>query len=227
MMDIKKSRPKKWIIGGVVMGFVALFWFAGSRMEGPLPQERELYFPWRIQVGPDGSSRVFGITLGKSTLEDAQRVFRDSGNVKLFVSPSGRIALEGFFDSVNLEGIRGKFVLGLSPGQKTMNAMLERGVRVKSTRDGTRKVSPHPEDLANLRYVPVTAITYLPSADLEEAVIAKRFGEPEKRIPERDREGVVHWFYPHLGLDVVLNRDGREVFQYVAPQEFDRLLEGF
>jgi len=225
MMDMKRLSTKRLIIGGVVMGVAALLFFAGSRTEGPAPGRQALYFPWRIEIGPDGSSRVFGITLGKSTLEDAQRVFRDSGDVKLFVSPVGRLALEGFFDSVNLNGIRGKMVLVISPGERTMAAMLERGARVKSMADGSRKVTLHSEDLVNLKYAPVTGITYLPAVDLDEAVILQRFGEPSKRMPEG--EGVVHWFYPHLGLDVVLNGNGKEVFQYVAPQEFDRLRAGF
>nr|VFK50210.1 MAG: hypothetical protein BECKTUN1418E_GA0071001_100154 [Candidatus Kentron sp. TUN]VFK50789.1 MAG: hypothetical protein BECKTUN1418D_GA0071000_10029 [Candidatus Kentron sp. TUN]VFK51289.1 MAG: hypothetical protein BECKTUN1418F_GA0071002_100154 [Candidatus Kentron sp. TUN] len=224
---IKKSNGKKFIIGGIVMSIAVLLFFAGTRTEEPVSQQRELYFPWRIEVRPDGLSRVFGITLGKSTLEDAQRIFRDTGDIKMFVSPENQIALEVFFKSVNLNGIRGKFVLGLSSGEETMKAMLERGMRVKSMIDGTRKVTLHPEDLAQLRYVSVTAITYLPSADLEEGVIAQRFGEPEKRIPEQEQAGIVHWFYPHLGLDIVLNGNGKDIFQYVAPREFDRLRKGF
>nr|VFK45426.1 MAG: hypothetical protein BECKTC1821E_GA0114239_104816 [Candidatus Kentron sp. TC]VFK59506.1 MAG: hypothetical protein BECKTC1821F_GA0114240_103416 [Candidatus Kentron sp. TC] len=219
------ASGKRVIAVGIVMGFAMLL-FLGSRIQEPTQQPRESYFPWRIEVFPDGSSRVFGITLGKSTLEDVQMLFRDTGDIKLFVSPKGRLAVEIFFDSVNLDRIRGKFVLGLSPGEKTMDAMLERGIRVKSMGDGARKVTLHPKDLTHIEHMPITAITYLPSADLDEEVIMKRFGEPKKRMKE-DREGIVHWFYPHLGLDVVLNSKGKEVFQYVAPREFDRLRTGF
>lgn len=241
---------------GIAMGFAVLL-FLGSRMEAPTPQPEEPYSgiektksqekpvcalgpaplrlwrealtcsPWRIEVFPDGSSRVFGITLEKSTLADAQALFQDTGDSKLFASPEGRLALEIFFDRVNLGGMRGKFVLGLSPGEKTLGAMLERGMRVKSMGDGTQKVTLHPEDLARIEYMPVTAITYLPSADLDEEVIMERFGEPEKRMKEEEREGIAHWFYPRLGLDVVLNSKGKEVFQYVAPRAFDRLRRGF
>lgn len=223
-MKLNRSSGKL-IAVGIVMGCVALLFFMGSE-EGPSSRPRGLYFPWRVEVFPDGSSRVFGITLGKSTLENARMIFRDTGDIKLFASEK-KFALEVFFNSVDLDGIRGKFVLGLSVDEKTMSAMLGRGVRMKSMAGGTRRVTLHPDDLAHLRYAPVTAITYLPLADLDEAVVRKRFGEPEKRTLEEGQEGVVHWFYPHLGLDVVLNRNGKEVFQYVAPREFDRLLDGF
>nr|VFJ45820.1 MAG: hypothetical protein BECKFW1821A_GA0114235_101114 [Candidatus Kentron sp. FW]VFJ46590.1 MAG: hypothetical protein BECKFW1821B_GA0114236_100117 [Candidatus Kentron sp. FW] len=219
------TAMKKLIFSGVAVGIAVFVLFMG--LPGERPSPRELYFPWRIEVDADGSSRVFGIRLGESTLERARTLFRDTGDVKLFVSPEGGLSLEAFFDKVELNGIRGKMVLGLDAGERTMRAMLERGTRVKSMADGGRKVSLHPEDLANLLHAPINAITYLPSADPDEAVIRKRFGEPERRIPERDQEGVVHWFYPHLGLDIVLNRNGKDVFQYVAPREFDRLSRGF
>nr|VFK26367.1 MAG: hypothetical protein BECKMB1821G_GA0114241_102033 [Candidatus Kentron sp. MB] len=221
------SSGRKLIAVGVLIGLIALLFFMGSRTENP-SSKRELYFPWRIEVLPNGSSRVFGITLGKSTLGTVQRLFRDTGDIKLFVSSEGGLSLEAFFKSVDLNGIRGKFVLGLSLEEKTMTAMLERGLRVKSMgSDGTRRVTLHPTDLAHIEYAPVMTITYLPGTDLDETILVKRFGEPSIQVPEQEQEGVVHWFYPHLGLDIALNRNGKEVFQYVAPREFDRLRKGF
>jgi hypothetical protein len=33
----------------------------------------------------------------------------------------------------------------------------------------------------------------------------------------------VHLLYPPLGLDVVVDGDGKELLQYVAPRDFERL----
>ena len=38
-----------------------------------------------------------------------------------------------------------------------------------------------------------------------------------------EEPGVVHWLYPVKGLDVVVREEGKEVLQYVAPREFERL----
>jgi len=37
--------------------------------------------------------------------------------------------------------------------------------------------------------------------------------------------GITHWLYPDRGLDIAVNPDGREVFQYVMPARFNELLE--
>ncbi|NNJ84120.1 MAG: hypothetical protein HKP13_04165 [Gammaproteobacteria bacterium] len=222
---------RKLTIGASVIGIAALLFFANSWMAPPSDRQQDMglvtTYPWQIDVFPDGLSRVFGITLGKTTLSTVQTGFRDVGDIRLFISPSNRASVEVFFKSVALNGIRGKVVLLLDPGQETMAAMLERGTRIRFVSGGGKKVNLHPEDRAQLRLTPVSAITYLPSADLDAAVIQQRFGEPEKRIPEQEQKGVVHWLYPHLGLDIALNDNGKEVFQYVVPREFERLLEGF
>nr|VFK01289.1 MAG: hypothetical protein BECKH772A_GA0070896_102223 [Candidatus Kentron sp. H]VFK01406.1 MAG: hypothetical protein BECKH772B_GA0070898_102303 [Candidatus Kentron sp. H]VFK04972.1 MAG: hypothetical protein BECKH772C_GA0070978_102253 [Candidatus Kentron sp. H] len=225
------TGTKKRIVGGTVIGIVALLLFINSQLENSSLQQQETGLattrPWQIEVRPDGLSRVFGITLGETTLGTVQTHFRDGGEMRMFVSPFNRVSVEVFFKSVDLDGIRGKIVLLLDPGEETLGAMLERGTRTKPMPDGGRKISLHPEDRAQLRYTPVGAITYLPTTDLDASVIQQRFGEPERRIPDREAEGVVHWLYPYLGLDIALNEGGKEIFQYVPPREFERLLEGF
>lgn len=217
---------KKIFVAGTVIVLAFLF-FMDSQVETPSRQQGKMAFPWQIDVRPDGLSRVFGITLRETTLDVVQTSFRDGGEMKLFVSPSGEATVEVFFKSIAIDGIRGKIVLLLDPDQEDMEAMLSRGTRMKALPGGARKVSLHPEDRERLRYTPISAITYLPSADLDESVIRQRFGQPGKRIPEQDNPSVVHWLYPHLGLDIALNRNGKEIFQYVPPGEFQRLMDGF
>ena len=36
-------------------------------------------------------------------------------------------------------------------------------------------------------------------------------------------EGAEHLLYPELGLDLILNPEGKEILQYVAPRDFRRL----
>nr|VFJ67074.1 MAG: hypothetical protein BECKDK2373C_GA0170839_11596 [Candidatus Kentron sp. DK] len=225
------KKNKKTILAGVAITIAALLFLIRFYAEAPSTQPKReaalaLALPWEIRVLPNGSSRVLGITLQKTTLAAVQASFRDSGEMRMFVSPSGRTTVEVFFKSVDLNGIRGKVVLLLEPGRKIIEAMRERGTRMKAISDGGRQVSLHPEDKKQLRYAPVGAITYIPSADLAAPVIRQRFGEPGKRIPEQKMEGVVHWLYPRLGLDITVDDNGKEMFQYVPPREFQRLLEG-
>ena len=65
-------------------------------------------------------------------------------------------------------------------------------------------------------------LTYLPKTDLEPKVVGKRFGEPAEKIAEPGGR-VEHWLYPDKGLDIVMDKQAKEVLQYVAPKDFARL----
>ena len=68
---------------------------------------------------------------------------------------------------------------------------------------------------------PIRAMAFVPSAQLDEAVILERFGQPSERIRVNDH--VEHLLYPAKGLDVVLDTQGKELLQYVAPARFEAL----
>ena len=45
-----------------------------------------------------------------------------------------------------------------------------------------------------------------------------RFGEPAAWLQENDR--AVSWFYPKLGLSVLIDDEAREVLEYQPPRDF-------
>ena len=50
-----------------------------------------------------------------------------------------------------------------------------------------------------------------------------RFGEPGERLVVSEKR--VHLLYPDKGLDVVVDGNGKELLQYVAPRDFAELRE--
>ena len=85
----------------------------------------------------------------------------------------------------------------------------------------TLKATLAEADLAAALAAPIRGLAFIPSAQLDEAVILERFGQPAERIRVNDH--VEHLLYPTRGLDVVLDTKGRELLQYVAPARFDAL----
>ena len=67
------------------------------------------------------------------------------------------------------------------------------------------------------------SLTYAPRVDIEADTLRERFGEPERVVELDERRS--HWLYPTRGLDILVDREGREVMQFLMPSEFDRLLE--
>lgn len=178
--------------------------------------------PWDIRANADGSSTVFELTLGRSTLADARQVLQDSADVNIFIAEDGTRALEGYFQNIYLSGLRASFIVTLDLSPDAMEAMYHRGARVSTLDSGVKKVELSSQDLVAVEGLPIAHLTYLPGANLDPEVISARFGEPERRIEESP--GLTHWLYPAKGLDILVDDKAKEVLQYVSPARFDSIL---
>ncbi len=177
--------------------------------------------PWHIEHDANGM-RVFGLTLGRSTLAEAQNKFQEQPEISMFVSETGKFAAEAYFDQVNLGGLRAKVVLTAALSQAVLQEMYERGLRISGMSSG-RKIELHPDDKKKVSDSVIASINYLPSATLEEALLVQRFGEPARRVREQQND-ILHLLYPQHGLDIALNQKNKTVFQYVPPQDFAVLM---
>ena len=139
------------------------------------------------------------------------------------LSPDGKLVAEMFFEQVTLAGLKSKIVVSIAVPDAELQGMYERGLRMSGTGSG-KKITLAPDDVARVRALPISGLTYMPSVRLEEGVISKRFGQPAQRIKER-KSGAVHWLYPQHGLDITLGNDEKPVLQYVPPKDFDKLLQ--
>jgi len=177
--------------------------------------------PWKISHPTPDTSRVFGITLGQSSLDEAEKIFKEQTEVSLFKTTEGKMLVEAFFDELNLNGLKAKFVFTVAVPQAELTGMFNRGLRMNSTPSGKR-ITLTADDLLRVRQSPVASITYLPTPKLEEAIFTKRFGVPAERVRET-KSGAVHWLYPQHGLDVTLGGSEKPLLQYVSPKDFDLL----
>lgn len=178
--------------------------------------------PWQIELLEGGSTRVFGIELGNTTLGEAEVLIREPAEVSLFDRGEGKRVVEAYFDNVDFSGLRARMVMVMALSQEELEAMFGRGVRIATMGSGTRKVTLSDEDMSKVRGTPVGAITYIPRVNLDAAIIEKRFGVPAQRIHEKEGE-IEHWLYPEKGLDIALDPEGKEVLQYVPPDRFETL----
>jgi len=216
-MDIK-------IIAGVlVLAVTALV--VGIMIPGG-GEEPTQTFPWQISRTADGSTQVFGLTLGQSTLQHAEQVLQSESELSLFepVPGKGQRVVEAYFDKVNLGGLSAKVVAVMALTPEQLQSMFERGARISTLGNGSRKVTLNAQDVAQVRETPIYTITYLPRVRLESALLEKRFGKPEQVITEKEMN-TSHWLYPQLGLDIALDEKNNAVLQYVAPAQFEQLVK--
>jgi hypothetical protein len=179
--------------------------------------------PWEIETQPDGGSRVFGLTLGAATIEDARRRFGPDMQIAIVAAPGEHGSLEAYFETVSLGFLTGKVIVTGAVPAETLDRWVSRAAKADYMESTTRKITLGAEDLPAAQAVPIRAIAFIPAAALDEQTVIQRFGQPAERI--RGGETVEHFLYPAKGLDLRLDTKGKEVLQYVAPRDFAAVRE--
>ena len=212
---------RKLILSILAVALVALA--AAILLPGGRTVDKNPKLPWKITVDEAGSLTVFDLTLGRSTLKNAQDIFQEQGTANLFLSPEQEYSTEVYFQRLYLSGIRADIVLDLEISEEKASEIFDRGLRISRLGSGVKKIELSADDLTDLGQEPIKHIIYGPATDLDEALISRRFGEPYRRIAESGTE-ITHWLYPDKGLDIAVNADGKEIFQYVNPGDFEQIM---
>ena len=217
-MEQSRLVSKTAIAGMAILVMTLLLLTACERVS---KQPKEDIYPWQITLLADGKTRVFGITLNESSLNDAVELWGRDYRLGLFESPGQPLSLEAYFNEVTQGGISGKFVLTLEATQDELTALLQQSIKRKVLESGARRYSMTAEMNNVLAQKRISSLSYIPYINLDEEIILKRFGEPAERIlVDKKRQ---HMLYPELGLDLMLDEEGKELLQYVAPNKFEEL----
>lgn len=174
--------------------------------------------PWQIEVDAQGGSSVFGLRPGVSTLAEVRRKLGGEMDVAIIAEPDETGALEGYYGQVALGFVLARVIVTVDASPAAISAMRERALKARPMESSTRKITLHPDDLLAIETMPVKAISVIPTVNLDEATLIQRFGPPGERLVVSEKR--VHLLYPAKGLDVVVDSDGKELLQYVAPRDF-------
>lgn len=177
--------------------------------------------PWQIETLPDGATRVFGITPGRSTLGDARDQLGDDMELAIIAAAGQNNGLEMFYRRYTAGMFSGKLVISADIDKQTLERLLSRAARPEHLRSGARKYRLNAEDLPVAYQAAVKSITFIPTVDFDEATVVKRFGTPAEKISGDNQ--VTHFLYPDKGLDLIINPAGKDILQYVAPRDFSAL----
>lgn len=208
-----------WIVG--VASALAMAFAFLTPPPAPNPDD----FPWNVERAPSGNTRVLGLTLGGSSIADAEQRFREGAEIAIFRGTDEGLAAEAYFDQINLAGLKSRVVATIPLPKQALMEIATRGVRMSATAEG-RKITPHPEDIPIIKRMPIGSLTLIPAVRVSEDVLAKRFGPPEKTVRE-PISGRQHWLYPASGLDIAIGSAAGEkhVFQFVSPQNFESVMK--
>jgi hypothetical protein len=206
------------MIRNLLVIIIAMLVITGCEQQQP--PKKDVY-PWQVTVLPDGGSRVFGIEFDSTTLEQATDILGNRYDEGLFENSDGSLSLEVYFNEVTLGGISGKFILTLNADQGLLQSMKQRARKPKRMDSGAYRYHLSQLDRQTIGAMTISALGYIPYVNLDKELIEHRFGTPTRSI-EVDK-GKQHYLYPDKGLDLLLDEDGKEFLQYVAPKYFQQL----
>lgn len=225
---------KVWIISGLVLASLAVgaLIVMGHDLLSPHDatqvNTKAAGLPWQVESLPGGASKVMGLTLAPagathvaSTLADAKQQWGQAMQIAIIAAPGEDGLLEAFVDPASAGFITGKAVLTAHLASAEIRAMRERAIKSEFMESTTRKYTLTPADLQTALKAPITALSFIPQANLDADTVVARFGTPAERV--RSNGHLEHFLYPAKGLDLALDSEGKELLQYVAPAEFNQL----
>ncbi len=178
--------------------------------------------PWQITVSEDGqNSTVFGITLNKTSARDALQKLSAFPEMAVFQHANGRTNLEAYISSVTLSGLSAKMILEYNADEETLERYINQSVDKKGTPSGAFKYELSEPDGIEAMQTSIRSISYIPYAQFDDEIIMQRFGIASETIEVNENTTVL--LYPEQGLSITYNKEGKEVLQYVAPKDFERL----
>ena len=224
---------KKWgLIAGLLVASLAAATFIaldhGDPKVSKADQEPMNGLPWHITPLPSGDTQVFGLRLAAqpeaaSTLGDVQRRWASDFQMAVVAAPGENGTLEAYVETATMGVIIGKLVVTTQVSPQVIQGFRERAAKVGYMNSSTRKYSLSASDQALALRSPILALAFIPQANLDDAIVKARFGEPAERV--RSNAHAEHWLYPDKGLGITLDSEGKELLQYVAPAQFTRLRE--
>lgn len=183
-------------------------------------QQQLDYNPWDIDILEGGSSRVFGITLGKTSIQEANQIYAHFAKTLLLVNTnddgSSNLRMQARYDELTIGGIVAEIRLDYQLDQQQLQQIYnESQDKIEAAPQPIQSLSPielSPEIEARYLATPVSMITFLPAIDIGENLIRQRFGQPGSET--RVDDSYSQWNYPTLGLTIRLYSNQPDHFIY-------------
>jgi hypothetical protein len=220
---MKSLLERPWLMAllagaGVLAAALALPLLHMAVGAPPVPADG---LPWQVQRQGE-AIRVFGLLLPGSTLADARLRWGDAMQLAVMAQRGEPGALEAYVERFDGGGVGGRLLLSTELPDARVVQLRENSARNEPVDADVWRYRLRADDLADTASTPLAGITFIAEANLDAATLRERFGAPAERWRQGDR--LEHWLYPERGLAILLDTQGKEVLQYVAPADFERRL---
>ncbi|MDQ6955643.1 MAG: hypothetical protein Q9M21_00455 [Mariprofundaceae bacterium] len=202
------DRIGLWMIVAVMLLTTAVFFWTRSYYQH---ENTSL----ATHVDAQGQLHVLGITLGETTLKQAEFILQSKSDVALYLYPetherAGR-KLEAFFPAI---ADHTKVILLLDMGREALDQLEARATIPHLYPNSVARMNLAAKDRTALNQVIVRELTLIPNLTLSAENIKARFGTPDEL---KAMEGYDLYTYNHIGLKVRLNEDESPTLHFFNP----------
>ena len=167
-------------------------------------------------VDSAGHLHVLGLTLGETTLRQAESILQSKAEVALYLYPEGHtkqgLKMEAFFPSI---ADHTKVILLLDVGQEELLTMAKRASMPQQSQNGVIRIGLASSDLSGVYDARVKALTLIPSLDVSAENLKARFGAPD--LIQKLEDEQILYRYDNVGLSATLGRDVLPTLSFSNP----------
>ncbi len=193
---------RRWLLGLALVPLAVLAVFAWTSTHYLAGDGRPDTF-----VDETGHLHVLGITLGRTTLAEAERRLMSKSDVALYIYPREHrragLRLEAFFPSI---ADHTRVVLELAVDRDRLHRIEARATPPHLYPNGVARRNLAADDVQAVRQATVASLTLIPSTTLTAGDVEARFGRPDLR--DELAGGGTRLVYRTLGLEARLPADG-------------------
>lgn len=190
----------------LMIGTALMIAVIGGEQRSALPG----YMPWEIKVLENGNIRVFGITLNKTRIQEANQILTSFPETRLIKTDNDNLALYAVYEQLNMGGFIARLELQYDVDNEELRR-LEAQARPSGNGDYFILSEKLELDLLDSR---VRSINYIPDIDYTIDMIFQHFGQTTDLKTVSNNLKLLH--YPDRGLDILVDTQGSERFSYHA-----------
>jgi len=175
--------------------------------------------PWEVDRLENGSLRVFGLTLGKTSIQEANQIFARFGKSQFRVSTdiNGNQSFEMFtlYTDLTFSGLLASIKLNYQIDQKSLESIY-RSMQAPGVTHPVETIQISNDIEMKYLSATIASITYIPSVDYELQTIRQYFGQASEEKSISDEYQL--WSYPEMGLQIHIHSTEPDQFVYAQLQ---------
>jgi hypothetical protein len=203
------DRVGLWMLLAVIVATAAVFlWTSSHYQRGDTSLD--------TRVDSQGHLNVLGVTLGVTTLREAETILQSKSDVALYIypqeHPKAGMKLEAFFPSI---ADHTKVILLLAVGHDRLNKIESDATVPHLYPNGVARMNLAAADAIDLNGATVQELTLIPNLAVSAETMKTRFGEPD-RIQHLQADQDLY-IYDRIGLRALLSKDEPPTLHFSNP----------